>query len=76
MKNRISFVVNMMSFLSLKVISKGSYSAESQGKNSVQRETIMLRQTMTLATATFLSLVLKLLIFDDWIVGELESNPR
>ena len=46
-----SYDVIMTSFLFSKVIYKGSYSAKSQRKNSVQRETIMLRQTVTLATA-------------------------
>ena len=41
-KDLISFDVIMTSFLlKKKVISKGSYSAQSQGENSVWRETIM-----------------------------------
>ena len=73
-RNQISFYVIMTSFLFSKVISKGSYSAQSKGKNSVQRETFMLRQSVTLATAIFLfnvlSKILKQLVPFNFIVGK------
>ena len=46
----------MTSFLFLKVISEEATLLKAKGKDSVQRETIMLRQTVTLGTAIFLSL--------------------
>ena len=62
-KNRFSVDMIVTSFLFLKHISKGNNSA--QRTTTLPRETIMLRQTVTLATAIFfllLSLLLLLLL--------------